>query len=72
MTKAVLEWALEEEMTAHLGYEKHDPAGRSSGNSCNGTTGKTLMTEVGGIDLDVPRVSNTRESCSRCGVNTLC
>jgi hypothetical protein len=37
VTKAVLEWALAEEMTAHLGYEKHDPAGRGSGNSRNGS-----------------------------------
>src|SRR5215468_564631 len=36
VTKAVLERALAEEMTGHLGYEKHDPAGRGSGNSRNG------------------------------------
>jgi transposase-like protein len=58
VTKAVLERALEEELTEHLGYEKHDPAGRGSGNSRNGTTGKTLLTEVGGIELDVPRDRN--------------
>src|ERR1700727_815392 len=55
VTKAVLERALAEEMTAHLGYEKHDPAGRGSGNSRNGTTGKTLLTDVGAVDLAVPR-----------------
>jgi putative transposase len=55
VTKAVLERALDEELTAHLGYEKHDPAGRGSGNSRNGTTGKTLLTEVGGVELEVPR-----------------
>jgi putative transposase len=55
VTKAVLERALEEEMTEHLGYEKHDPAGRGSGNSRNGVTGKRLLTEIGGIDLEVPR-----------------
>jgi Transposase, Mutator family len=38
VTKAVLERALAEEMTGHLGYEKHDPAGRGSGNSRNGST----------------------------------
>jgi transposase-like protein len=58
VTKAVLERALGEEMTEHLGYEKHDPAGRGSGNSRNGTTGKRLRTEIGGIDLDVPRDRN--------------
>ena len=55
VTKAVLERALAEEMTHHLGYEKHDPAGRGSGNSRNGSTGKRLLTEVGSIDLQVPR-----------------
>ena len=55
VTKAVLERALGEELTAHLGYEKHDPAGRGSGNSRNGSTPKTLLTDVGGIDLEVPR-----------------
>jgi putative transposase len=58
VTKAVLERALAEEMTEHLGYEKHDPAGRGSGNSRNGVTGKTLLTEVGGIELEVPRDRN--------------
>ena len=55
VTKAVLERALGEELTAHLGYEKHDPAGRGSGNSRNGSTPKRLLTEIGGIDLAVPR-----------------
>jgi Transposase, Mutator family len=44
VTRAVLERALAEEMTGHLGYAKHDPAGRGSGNSRNGTTGKTVLT----------------------------
>ncbi len=44
VTKAVLERALAEEMTGHLGYEKHDPAGRGSGNSRNGMTSKTGLT----------------------------
>src|SRR6516162_7919240 len=55
VTKAVLERALAEEMTGYLGYEKHDPAGRGSGNSRNGTTPKTVLTEVGAVDLAVPR-----------------
>ena len=55
VTKAVLERALAEEMTDHLGYDKHDPAGRGSGNSRNGSTGKTLLTDVGAVDLAVPR-----------------
>src|SRR5215475_10263496 len=55
VTKAVLERALAEEMTGHLGYDKHDPAGRGSGNNRNGTTGKTVLTDVGAVDLAVPR-----------------
>ena len=55
VTRAVLERALAEEMTGHLGYEKHDPAGRGSGNSRNGTTAKTVLTDVGAVDLAVPR-----------------
>jgi putative transposase len=58
VTKAVLERALAEEMTGHLGYEKHDPAGRGSGNSRNGSSPKTLLTDVGAVDLAVPRDRN--------------
>jgi putative transposase len=58
VTKAVLERALAEEMTGHLGYEKHDPAGRGSGNRRNGATGKTVLTGVGAVDLAVPRDRN--------------
>jgi putative transposase len=54
VTKAVLERALAGEMTGHLGYEKHDPAGRGSGNSRNATTPKWVLTEVGAVDLAVP------------------
>ena len=55
VTKAVLERALGEELTGHLGYEKHDPAGRGSGNSRNGSTPKTVLTDIGAVDLQVPR-----------------
>ena len=55
MMKSVLEAALEEELTDHLGYEHGDPAGRGSGNSRNGTTGKTVLTESGPVELDTPR-----------------
>src|SRR4030088_697156 len=46
-TKAVIESALEGELDDHLGYGKHDPAGRDGGNSRNGKRGKTLLTEAG-------------------------
>src|SRR6187455_1808901 len=55
MVKAVLERGLQAELTEHLGYERGDPAGRGSPNSRNGSTPKTLATEVGAIGLDTPR-----------------
>jgi len=55
LTKTVLETALESELTDHLGYEKHDPVGRNGGNSRNGARSKTVITEVGPVELDVPR-----------------
>jgi putative transposase len=55
VTKAVLGRVLEEEMTGHLGYDKHDPADRGSGNSRNGTAPKTVLTDIGVVDLAVPR-----------------
>jgi putative transposase len=55
MLKAVLERGLQAELTGHLGYGKHDPVGYGSGNSRNGTTPKTVLTEVGPVVLDIPR-----------------
>ncbi|RKE22173.1 transposase-like protein [Streptomyces sp. TLI_171] len=55
LTKKLLESALEGEMTDHLGYGKHDPAGAGSGNSRNGVRSKTVLTEVGPVEIDVPR-----------------
>jgi putative transposase len=55
LTKLVLENALEGEMNDHLGYPAGDPAGRNGGNSRNGHRPKTVLTEIGPIDLDVPR-----------------
>ena len=48
LTKTVLEMSLNEEMTDHLGYPKHDAAGRESGNSRNGTRAKTVLTDTPG------------------------
>jgi putative transposase len=57
LVKAVLERALEAELTAHLGYERNDRAGRGGGpgNYRNGTIGKTVQTGVGPVGLAVPR-----------------
>jgi transposase-like protein len=58
VTKAVLERALDEELTGELGYVRNDPAGRGSGNSRNGTSSKTVLTDIGAVDLEVPRDRN--------------
>jgi transposase-like protein len=55
LTKVVFESALEGEMDDHLGYGKHDPAGRNGGNSRNGTRSKTIVTEAGPVEIEVPR-----------------
>ncbi|MEV0726217.1 IS256 family transposase [Micromonospora purpureochromogenes] len=56
LTKTVLETALNEEMTEHLGYEKHDPAGAGAGNIRNGSRPKTVLTDASGpVQIDVPR-----------------
>jgi putative transposase len=55
LTKRLLESALEGEITDHLGYDKHDPAGRNTGNSRNGTRSKTVLTDVGPVEVTVPR-----------------
>jgi putative transposase len=55
LTQRVVESALDGEMDDHLGYGKHDPAGRNGGNSRNGKRGKTLLTEAGPVPIEVPR-----------------
>jgi transposase-like protein len=55
LTKRVLEAGLNAEMTEHVGYEPHDPAGHHSGNSRNGTRTKTVITDIGPIEIEVPR-----------------
>jgi putative transposase len=55
LTKTVLETALDAEMSEHLGYDKHDPAGRNGANSRNGTRSKTVLTEIGPVQIEVPR-----------------
>jgi putative transposase len=54
LTKMVVEGALEGEMDDHLGYSKHDPAGRNGGNSRNGHRPKTVLTEAGPVEVSVP------------------
>ena len=58
LKKALLERALGAELTHHLGYEKGDPAGRGTGNNRNGTYPKTVLTEDGSVEIEVPRDRN--------------
>lgn len=58
ITKAVLERAMQAELSEQLGYEKHDPAGYNSGNSRNGYTRKTLKGDFGELELETPRDRN--------------
>jgi putative transposase len=55
LTKRVLEAALEGELDSHLGYGKHETAGRDGGNSRNGRRSKTVVTEAGPVEVEVPR-----------------
>lgn len=55
LTKALLERAMQAEMSEHLGYSKHDPVGNNSGNSRNGKTTKTLKGDFGEMPLETPR-----------------
>ena len=55
LTKRIIESAAEGEMDDHLGYAKHDPAGRDGGNSRNGTRTKGLLTDVGPVEVAIPR-----------------
>jgi transposase-like protein len=56
LTKTVIETALDEEMSEHLGYDKHEPVGRNLGNSRNGKRSKTLLTDSSGdVQIDMPR-----------------
>jgi hypothetical protein len=42
-------------MSDHLGYDRHDPVGRDGGNSRNGVRSKTVLTEIGPVEIEVPR-----------------
>ena len=59
LTKRLLERAMQAEMTDHLGYDKHAPTGKNSGNSRNGSSKKTIMGEFGSLDISVPRDRNS-------------
>ena len=55
LTKRIIESAAEGEMDVHLGYAKHDPAGRDGGNSRNGARTKSVLTDIGSVEVAIPR-----------------
>jgi len=66
LTKRVLESALDGEITDHVGYDKHDPVGRGSGNTRNGSRTKTVLTDVGPVEVRVPVTRPARSSRRSC------
>src|SRR5512137_1702034 len=59
LTKRLLERAMQTELTEHLGYEKHAPTGKNSGNSRNGGYKKTITGDFGNLDITTPRDRNS-------------
>jgi Transposase, Mutator family len=55
LTKRLVERAMEVELTDHLGYERHEEPPGGVGNTRNGSTSKTLITESGEVRIDTPR-----------------
>ena len=58
LTKRLVEKAMDSELTHHLGYEKHSPTGKNSGNSRNGKSSKTIKGDFGEVSIEVPRDRN--------------
>ena len=59
LTKRIIQKAMSSEMDQHLGYKKHDPTGRNSGNSRNGKSKKSLITDRGDLQIEIPRDRNS-------------
>lgn len=77
-TKAILERAMAAELTTHLGYEKHDPAGNNSGNSRNGKSKKILAGDLGELPVvryvrvvQLGQCTLVEEKCSTPSIETL-
>ena len=71
LTKLVVESALEGEMDDHLGYARHDPAGRGSGNSRNGRRAKTVVTEAGPVEIEPIDAQERAKAAGRRGTQDL-
>ena len=72
LTKNVLEPGLEAEMTEHLGYDRHDPSGKNTGNSRNGTWSKKVLTDVGPVEIEVPRDRDGGRALRRTDIALAC
>jgi putative transposase len=59
LTKALLERAMSADLAHHLGYGKHEPEGRGSGNSRNGQSRKTVQGDFGEVEIAIPRDRNS-------------
>jgi putative transposase len=58
LTKALIERAMNAELNHHLGYQKHAPEGRGTGNSRNGRSRKKVQGDFGSVEIEVPRDRN--------------
>ena len=58
LTSRIMQRSMQVELADHLGYDKGDPVGRGSGNSRNGTSPKTVLTDAGAVPLEIPRDRN--------------
>jgi transposase-like protein len=58
LTKRLVERTLEAELSGHLGYEPHAIKGRGSGNNRNGKGHKTVQSDTGALEIEVPRDRN--------------
>jgi transposase-like protein len=65
LTKRTVEATLDGEITDHLGYGKGDPAGKNSGNSRNGRRSKTVLTEVGPVDIHLAAIAELAPAAAR-------
>ena len=59
LSKRMLEKAMSAEMDGHLGYEKHERTQTQKSNTRNGTSSKTVTTDIGNIPIDIPRDRNS-------------
>ena len=54
LRKRLIEKAMDTEITHHLGYKKHSPIGKNTGNSRNGKSSKTIKSDSGNTPVNLP------------------